>query len=182
MIINKRNSLHCLLYWHLLQWWTHYQTLWLKRHFNFDKTFPYLDSNIPTVPSIIYFTNHTLRWSSMQFIFRRFTTSPYSEYYAIKSMVLKLIVSSYFLKDFEEIEKYSVNWIHIMKDGIDNYILVHSWLLFHYYVLRLPWILYKKSLKIPKGQSKSVYRRRTDNTMAKRKSTKGQTTIYKTYQ
>jgi hypothetical protein len=39
----------------------------------------------------------------------------------------------------------------------------------------------KKSLKIPKGQSKSVYRRRTDNTMAKRKSTKGQTRIYKTY-
>jgi hypothetical protein len=39
----------------------------------------------------------------------------------------------------------------------------------------------KKSLKIPKGQSESVYRRRTDNTMAKRKSTKGQTTINKTY-
>ena len=37
-----------------------------------------------------------------------------------------------------------------------------------------------KSLKIPKGQSESVYRRRTDNTIAKRKSTKGQTTIYKT--
>jgi hypothetical protein len=35
--------------------------------------------------------------------------------------------------------------------------------------------------KIPKGQSESVYRRRTDNTMAKRKSTKGQTTINKTY-
>jgi hypothetical protein len=29
----------------------------------------------------------------------------------------------------------------------------------------------KKSLKIPKGQSESVYRRRTDNTMAKRKCT-----------
>jgi hypothetical protein len=29
--------------------------------------------------------------------------------------------------------------------------------------------LYKKSLKIPKGQSESVYRRRTDNTMAKEK-------------
>jgi hypothetical protein len=43
------------------------------------------------------------------------------------------------------------------------------------------FIIYKKSLKIPKGQSESVYRRRTDNTMAKRKSTKGQTTIYKTY-
>jgi hypothetical protein len=39
----------------------------------------------------------------------------------------------------------------------------------------------KKSLKIPKGQSESIYRRRTDNTMAKRKSTKGQTTIYKTH-
>jgi hypothetical protein len=37
----------------------------------------------------------------------------------------------------------------------------------------------KKSLKIPKEQSESVYRRRTYNTMAKRKSTKGQTMIYK---
>ena len=32
----------------------------------------------------------------------------------------------------------------------------------------------KKSLKIPKGQSESVYRRRTDNTMTERKRTKGQ--------
>ena len=38
----------------------------------------------------------------------------------------------------------------------------------------------KQSLKIPKGQLESVYRR-TDNTMTKRKSTKGQTTINKTY-
>jgi len=36
-------------------------------------------------------------------------------------------------------------------------------------------------LKIPKGKSESVNRRRTDNTMAKRKRTEGQTTIYKTY-
>ena len=42
-------------------------------------------------------------------------------------------------------------------------------------------LVYKKSLKIPKGQSESVYRRRTDKTMAKRKRTKGQTTINKTY-
>jgi len=35
--------------------------------------------------------------------------------------------------------------------------------------------------KRSKGQSESVYRRRTDNTMAKRKSTKGQTMIYKAY-
>ena len=40
---------------------------------------------------------------------------------------------------------------------------------------------YKKRLKIPKGYSETVNRRRTDNTMAKRKSTNGQTTIYKTY-
>jgi len=36
-------------------------------------------------------------------------------------------------------------------------------------------ISFKKSLKISKGQSESVYRRRTGNTMVKRKSTKGQT-------
>jgi hypothetical protein len=39
----------------------------------------------------------------------------------------------------------------------------------------------KKSLKIPNGQSQSVYRRRTDNTITNRNSTKGQATIYKTY-
>jgi hypothetical protein len=39
--------------------------------------------------------------------------------------------------------------------------------------------VYKKRLKIP--QAKTVYRRRTDNTMVKRKRTNGQTTIYKTY-
>jgi len=38
----------------------------------------------------------------------------------------------------------------------------------------------KKNLTIPKGQPESV-NRRTDNTMAKRKRTKGQTTIYKHY-
>ena len=36
-------------------------------------------------------------------------------------------------------------------------------------------------MKIPKGYSESVNWRRTDNTMAKSKSTKGQTMIYKTY-
>ena len=39
--------------------------------------------------------------------------------------------------------------------------------------------LLKKSLKIPKAQSESVYRRRTDNTTAKGKSTKGEKTISK---
>ena len=37
---------------------------------------------------------------------------------------------------------------------------------------------YKKSLKITKGYSESVYRRRTDNTMAKRKRTKNDLQIY----
>jgi hypothetical protein len=40
--------------------------------------------------------------------------------------------------------------------------------------------LNKKSLKISKGPSETVYRRRMDNAMAKRKSTKGQTTIDET--
>jgi hypothetical protein len=35
-------------------------------------------------------------------------------------------------------------------------------------------------LKIPKGYSEAMNRRRTDNTMIKRKRTKGQTTFYKT--
>ena len=37
-----------------------------------------------------------------------------------------------------------------------------------------------KSMKIPNGQSESVYQRRTDNTITNRNSTKGQATIYKT--
>jgi hypothetical protein len=49
------------------------------------------------------------------------------------------------------------------------------------YAMYVYWVITKKGLKIPKWQSESVYRRRTDNTMAKRKRTKGQTTIYKTY-
>jgi hypothetical protein len=49
------------------------------------------------------------------------------------------------------------------------------------YKTKIDQYVEKKSLKIPKGQSETVYRRRTDNTMAKRKSTKGQTTNDKTY-
>jgi hypothetical protein len=37
----------------------------------------------------------------------------------------------------------------------------------------------QKNLKIPNESSEAVTQRRTDNTIAKRKSTKGQTTIYK---
>ena len=44
----------------------------------------------------------------------------------------------------------------------------------HFYPTTTP---NKRSLKIPKGQSESVYQRSTDNTMVKKKSTKGQTTI-----
>jgi len=39
---------------------------------------------------------------------------------------------------------------------------------------------YKEEFEDTKGQSESVNRRRTDNTMTKRKRTKGQTMIYKT--
>jgi len=39
-------------------------------------------------------------------------------------------------------------------------------------------VKFENSLKIPKGQSESINRRKTDNSMANRKR---QTTIYKTY-
>jgi hypothetical protein len=42
------------------------------------------------------------------------------------------------------------------------------------YMMEIAYIQRKKSLRIPKGQSESVYRRRTDNTTANRKSTKWQ--------
>jgi len=44
-----------------------------------------------------------------------------------------------------------------------------------------PYLGTRKSLKISKGQSESVYQRRTDKAMTKRKRTKGQTTINKAY-
>jgi hypothetical protein len=44
-------------------------------------------------------------------------------------------------------------------------------------IVRRVW----RNNNVPKGQSESVNQRRTDNTMVKRKSTKGQTTINKTY-
>ena len=40
------------------------------------------------------------------------------------------------------VEIYSVSCIQMIKDGIGNYILVQCWLLFHYYVIRWPCILY----------------------------------------
>ena len=43
------------------------------------------------------------------------------------------------------------------------------------------WVRRFEETKGVKKKFKSVNRRRTDNTMTKRKSTKGQTTIYKTY-
>ena len=50
-----------------------------------------------------------------------------------------------------------------------------------YFHLEISVMSVSKSLKIPKRYSESVYRRRTDNAMAKRKNTKGQTMTYKTY-
>jgi hypothetical protein len=40
---------------------------------------------------------------------------------------------------------------------------------------------FKEEFENAKGVIRIVYRRRTENTLAKRKITKGQTTIYKTY-
>ena len=51
------------------------------------------------------------------------------------------------------------------------------------YVSAVSWkdiSIFKKSMKILNGESEAVNRKRIDNTMAKRKRTKGQTIIYKT--
>ena len=48
------------------------------------------------------------------------------------------------------------------------------------FVRKLDPTFHRKAFDLnKKGQSETVYRRRMDNTMAKRKSTKGQTTTYK---
>ena len=49
------------------------------------------------------------------------------------------------------------------------WILSHKLLILTKNVLKEDETILKKSLKIPKGLSESVYRRRTDNTMAKKK-------------
>jgi hypothetical protein len=54
--------------------------------------------------------------------------------------------------------------------------------MFHGFLEKIDkYTLDQESMKTPKRQSESINLRRTDNTMAKRKSTKGQTTIYKTH-
>ena len=50
----------------------------------------------------------------------------------------------------------------------------------HNHGIQIDFGIRKKSLKIPKEKSESVNRSTTDTTMAKRKCTKGQSTIYKT--
>ena len=55
-----------------------------------------------------------------------------------------------------------------------RFLLTVDYCFLSYHVWPWSWALsyiFKKSLKIPKGQSESVYRRRTYNTMAKRKYT-----------
>ena len=52
------------------------------------------------------------------------------------------------------------------------------WELYQYSTLKWTPKGNKKSLKIPKGQSEFVNRKMTDNIMAKRKRTKGQSTIH----
>ena len=47
--------------------------------------------------------------------------------------------------------------------------------------MKLSWILKSEKFEdVPKGHTEAVNRRRTDNTMTKRKRTKEQKTIYKT--
>ena len=92
-------------------------------------------------------------WKKLQFAY--FDYFPVYYFVQVHSICLSLLFKTHSLVDYE------CTWLRLFQK-------------------RIGYTKSKKSLKIPKGQSESVYRRRTDNTMGG-KSTKGQTTIYKTY-
>ena len=91
-------------------------------------------------------------WKKLQFAY--FDYFPVYYFVQVHSICLSPLFKTHSLVD------YACTWLRLFQK-------------------RIGYTNSKKSLKIPKGQSESVYRRRTDNTMGK-KSTKGQTTIYKT--
>jgi hypothetical protein len=91
---------------------------------------------------------------------------------------VRIYVSVIMSITIDALKHYSIRLFHICVVGVYDILFVCVCSYVYACVTRYPW---KKSLKIPKGQSESVYRGRTDNAMAKRKRTKGQTTIYKTY-
>jgi hypothetical protein len=89
-------------------------------------------------------------WKKLQFAY--FDYFPFYYFVQVHSICLSMLFKTHSLVDYE------CTWLRLFQK-------------------RISYTKSKKCLKIPKGQSESVYR--TDNTMG-RKCTKGQTTIYKT--
>ena len=60
----------------------------------------------------------------LQFVFGRFTTSPYSEYKTIKSRIFEnrliLYFKTFFRRNQHLVEKYSVSFVHMTKEIIGN--------------------------------------------------------------
>jgi hypothetical protein len=99
----------------------------------------------------------------------------------VEMYVLLRIHATDFIKTYKNIcifTSFSIFWYHfnlsLPLKRIPSRLEQLQTLLFHLQKI----IYWKKSLKILKGY---VYWKWTGNTMAKIKSTKGQTTIYKTY-
>jgi hypothetical protein len=90
-------------------------------------------------------------WKKVQFAY--FDYFPVYYFVQVHSICLSMLFKTHSLVDYE------CTWLRLFQK-------------------RIGYTKSKKSLKIPKGQSESVYR--TDNTMGEN-CTKGQTTIYKTY-
>ena len=90
-------------------------------------------------------------WKKSQFAY--FYYFPVYYFVQVHSICLSMLFKTHSLVDYE------CTWLRLFQK-------------------RIGYTKSKKSLKIPKGQSESVYR--TDNTMGEN-CTKGQTTIYKTY-
>ena len=76
--------------------------------------------------------------------------------------MFKTWVQSYYDTSYT---KGNFDWMWILKNSIDLFKSTYN---------QCPLLIqnFTKSLKIPKGQSESVYRKRKDNTMAKIKSRK----------
>ena len=90
-------------------------------------------------------------WKKLQFAY--FDYFPVYYFVQVHSICLSMLFRTHSLVDYE------CTWLRLFQK-------------------RIGYTKSQKSLKIPKGQSESVYR--TDNTMGEN-CIKGQTTIYKTY-
>ena len=120
---NNRKSFNCFSSWHLPQMWYQRSSssrLYDKRDdYNFAIiNCPHLDSSISTDAAYGVYILQLVCYAGILRIFKQ------------SSHLIKNIFSRHQYR----VEKYFVTYAQVMKDGIGNYILNQSWLLFPYYV------------------------------------------------